>query len=107
MSPRRAVQPEATTASNSSASERVRMVTERAATSLKYQGQCIANGEQNLAVLAVRAAIEVGNSLMRAIMSGEGRRQGWWRPPPTRKIPMRFCTSTGRLTQRIELSLLF
>ena len=54
-------------------------MTERAATSLKYQGQCIANGEQNLAVPTVRAAIEVSDLLMPAIVRAIGRvRSGLW-----------------------------
>src|SRR5436190_5029070 len=65
MSLRRAVLPEATTASNSSASEGGRMITEYAATSLKYQRQCIANGEQNLAPRPAKAIFGIIHRLMR------------------------------------------
>src|ERR1700756_604115 len=62
---RRAAVPEATTASNSSASKRLRMVTNAgAATSLKYQRQCIEKGEQSLAGWAEEAANEVTNLLI-------------------------------------------
>jgi hypothetical protein len=50
------------------------MITERAATALKYQRQCIAKGEQNLAEAAERAAIEVTKRL---ICSPVAAWRGW------------------------------
>src|SRR5689334_9454001 len=65
MSLRRAVLPEATTASNSSASEDGSSITEYSATSLKYQRQCIANVEQNLAARPAKAVFEIIHALIR------------------------------------------
>jgi hypothetical protein len=43
------------------------MINERAATSLMYQRQCIAKGEQSLAEPAKRAANEVTKRLIAAV----------------------------------------